>query len=296
MQFIFNLLVALFLSIHVQSQNINFYKKTIHVLCNYEMEGRGLDSKGINLTQQFIVTEYENFGLKKYNANSYNQEFDCIDSTGKKHSSKNLIGVIDNHADSTIVFCAHYDHLDVCSNLSRELLSKMKCKIHVGADDNASGISLLLGLAKHYQKSKSQKYNYMFVALSAHEIGLYGSYYLFESDYFKTLKIKAFLNFDMVGRLNNRSKELTVGVSETEKHLNGLLEISNDSTKILLYKNNTQLLQSDATVFYKHNIPTLSFSTGITEDYHKTTDTEEKINYKGIKLIQNFILEFINHI
>jgi hypothetical protein len=298
MKYAFYIIIVLFYNSKILSQNTNYLKKTIHVLCSAEMEGRGVDSKGINLAQNFIVKQYGDCGLLKYNSNSYFQSFECKDRLGKVFITKNIIGFINNHVDSTIVFCAHYDHIDVCSNLSRELTTKLKCNIHAGANDNASGVSLILSLAKSCIKFKKPTYNFLFVALSAHEIGLYGSNYLFESDYFKKLKVKALLNFDMVGGLNTVSKELTVGLSDTEsgKYFSKIIHLVNDTSKLIIFKHNAQLLQSDATIFNKNNIPTLSFTTGITEDYHKITDTEEKINYKGMIEIHKLMIAFITNI
>lgn len=90
------------------------------------------------------------------------------------HSGHNVIGYIDNHAENIIVIGAHYDHLGYGGH---ESLYRGERAIHNGADDNASGTSALIELARKLKGSSLNKYNYMFIAFSGEEKGLLGSNY-----------------------------------------------------------------------------------------------------------------------
>ncbi len=277
-------------------------KCVVEFLSSDSLKGRSIGEKGIDESADFIIKEYKSLGLKFFDSTkkSFLQTFTLPDSIEKYGGIKcnNIVGLIDNKADSSIVIAAHYDHLGNCSPLSKEVIQLKKCEIHNGADDNASGVSMVLALAKHLTKQKNKKYNYVFVMFSAHEIGLYGSGFFYESIFFRDLKIKALLNFDMVGRLNKSSKSLKTGGFENRKDLQKILTTTKacQSKGLNLLYNDEQLLMSDATIFYKNKVSAFTFTTGITEDYHRSTDESNKINYEGMKTICGFIIEILAYI
>ena len=281
-------------------QNRTFFKNIVEYLSSDELSGRQIGTKGILISEKYIVEEYKKIGVKPFDSfnNSYVQEFTISDSIPvyKGIRCENIIGIIDNKADSALVFCAHYDHIGNDPSLSKEVLGSQKKLIHNGADDNASGVAMVLALAKYLSgNNKRVEYNYIFVNCSAHEIGLFGSDFFYNSSFFKELKVKAFINIDMIGRLNAETKCLKIGGLENNGIIkNFFIEKNLVSNELNFLFNDEQLLMSDATIFFENKIPTYSFTTGINDDYHRSTDDADKIDYKGMKsillLLENFIV------
>lgn len=191
----------------------------------------------------------------------------------------NVFGFIDNKADSTILISAHYDHLGLGSNKSRELRKK---GIHPGADDNGSGVALAIELAQQLQpRNFGKKYNYVFAFFTAHEMGLFGSYNFTRSALFDLLHLKTALNFDMVGRLHPTTKIVRVSTCVQDTSLRSfLLPLQNSGLYIRADENGETV--NDFTVLCEHCVPAVSFTTGLHDDYHHMSDTPEKINYGGI--------------
>ena len=102
-------------------------------------------------------------------------------------NSKNVVGFLDNKADQTVVIGAHYDHLGYGTSGS---LYRGEPDIHNGADDNASGVALLLELARYLSTDKLLKNNYLFIAFSGEELGLYGSNYFVKNAPIDLKKVK----------------------------------------------------------------------------------------------------------
>ena len=226
--------------------------------------------------------------IKVLNA-SYNISF-SIDIQPNVRNSKNIIGFINNNAPYTIVLGAHYDHLGYgedgnSMNRTREKL------IHNGADDNASGTAALIELAFLLKKSKSKNYNFLFTAFSAEELGLNGSKYFVENPTIPLTSINYMINMDMVGRMNDSTKAITVGGYGTSPSWSPLFKaIENKNFTIKFDSSGTG--PSDHTSFYRKDIPVLFFFTGLHTDYHKPSDDADKINYIG----QLQIVKFINQL
>jgi len=269
-------------------KNIEKFKSIVYTLADDSMQGREAGSEGEKKAKKFLVEYYKTIGLKTING-SYIQEFTFPKDSSLIDTAYNLVGYINNNADSTIIIGAHYDHLGLGGPKSRSLTNK---KIHPGADDNASGVALMLVLAEQIKKSLNIKFNYVFIAFSAHEDGLYGSKAYVSKKENNLSKIKLMLNFDMVGRLNiaypilkvtRRAKDMYFdSVLNNITHKNFQLNVSEDS-----------LLESDATAFKNHNIPILTISTGIHDDYHKVSDITGKINFDGMYDILIYFNRFI---
>src|SRR5690606_31397797 len=128
----------------------------------------------------------------------------------KKRTGHNVIGYIDNGAPTTVVLGAHFDHLGYGEDGNSMHRSGEKM-IHNGADDNASGTAALIELARLLKSSKSKSNNYLFIAFSGEELGLYGSKYFTENSTIDLGSVNFMFNMDMVGRLNDSTKVLSVG-------------------------------------------------------------------------------------
>jgi Zn-dependent M28 family amino/carboxypeptidase len=207
-------------------------------------------------------------------------------------NGKNVIGYLDNNADKTIIIGAHYDHLGLNEH-HNSTLPNSDGQIHNGADDNASGTAVAMELARMFAKNKTkEKANYIFALFSGEEDGLMGSKHFAETVKQKYPNVVAMINMDMVGRMN-KDKDLTVGGIGTSpifpELINKLkpagLHIAIDSSGIG---------PSDHTSFYLKDIPVLFLFTGTHTDYHKPSDDEDKINYKGVNLIINYAFNIAN--
>lgn len=195
----------------------------------------------------------------------------------------NVIGYINNNAAETVVIGAHYDHLghgEIEGSLYRG-----EPAVHNGADDNASGVSLLIELAHKLKNSQLTNNNYLFIAFSGEEMGLFGSKAFVNSTAINNYKINYMLNYDMVGRLDTSRTIIINGVGSSS-NWTVLNNITADNLK--LKTTESGIGPSDQTSFYLKDIPVLHFFTGSHNDYHKPSDDANLINYEGIADILNY--------
>jgi hypothetical protein len=194
--------------------------------------------------------------------------------------ARNVVGFIPGSdpalRDEVIVIGAHYDHLGYGEVGS---LAPEPGDIHPGADDNASGTAAIMELARLLAQNRDRlKRSVLVIAFSAEEEGLLGAEYFLQNPTVPRENIVAMLNLDMVGRMsNNRVSVSGVG---TAAEWEGILKTANTESL------NLQLSQSasggsDHMPFMRREIPVLFFFTGMHPDYHRPSDTWEKINYEG---------------
>lgn len=212
-----------------------------------------------------------------------------VDISEKKRSGHNVVGYIDNGAANTIIIGAHFDHLGYGED-HNSLYTGAGLHVHNGADDNASGTSALIELARMLKTSKLKKSNYLFIAFSGEELGLYGSKYFSEHPTINLSEVNYMVNMDMVGRLNDSTKAVTVGGYGTSPTW-GELIATNKWLTVKIDSSGTG--PSDHTSFYRKDIPVLFFFTGTHTDYHKPSDDADKINYTGQWLIVKYIYGII---
>jgi aminopeptidase YwaD len=208
--------------------------------------------------------------------------------TDKKRTGNNVIGFINNGAPNTIVFGAHYDHLGYGED-GNSLLRTGEKLVHNGADDNASGTAALIELARLLKLSKDKNNNYVFIAFSGEELGLFGSKYFTEHPTVSLGSVNYMVNMDMVGRLNDTSKVLTVGGYGTSPAWGSLFTTLNRQKYFTVTFDSSGMGPSDHTSFYLKNIPVLFFFTGLHSDYHKPTDDYNKINFTGEAILIKYI-------
>lgn len=212
---------------------------------------------------------------------------------GKKfRTGHNVVGYIDNGAANTVVLGAHFDHLGYGEDGNSMLRTSEKL-IHNGADDNASGTAAMLELARLLKATKSKTSNYLFIAFSAEELGLNGSKYYTENPTIDLKSVNYMINMDMVGRLNDSTKALTVGGYGTSPVWGKLV---NPGTKsyFVIKTDSSGTGPSDHTSFYRKDIPVLFFFTGLHTDYHRPSDDADKVNYIGEMRIIQYIQSIIN--
>jgi Zn-dependent M28 family amino/carboxypeptidase len=283
----------------------NEIKEDVAYLANDKLEGRQTGTKGEKLAADYLVNRFQNIGLEPKGSDGYIQSYSFkpktdphkeVEFTTNADSTitgRNIIGYINNNAKTTIVIGAHYDHLGYGGEGS--LYREKDKAIHNGADDNASGVAVLLDIAtrlkiKNEQSEIKDKNNYLFLAFSGEEMGLLGSNYFSKNPTIKAKSINYMINMDMVGRMKADSTLAVYGVG-TSPMFKQTLKANNEKFKLV--QNESGVGPSDHTSFYLIDIPVLHFFTGQHEDYHKPGDDSEKLNYDGMNLISDYIFDII---
>jgi aminopeptidase YwaD len=203
-----------------------------------------------------------------------------VDVVRRAVPAYNVVGIIEGSDPKLkreyIVIGAHYDHLGRGGESS---LAPNSTQPHHGADDNASGTAGLVELARLFSaERKTLRRSLVFVAFSAEESGLIGSKAYINAPAVPLADTVAMFNMDMIGRL--REGKLTVGGVGTSPEFRKLVEAAGKSD-FSLQLNEDGFGPSDHSSFYAKQIPVLFFFTGTHEDYHKPSDTADKINYDG---------------
>lgn len=185
----------------------------------------------------------------------------------------NVCGFIDNRAEKTLVLGAHYDHLGWGLEHS---LHRGEASIHNGADDNASGVAVILEATRLLKELPfARTFNYLIIGFSAEEDGLLGSQYFVQNRTPEFKNLFAMLNFDMVGRMEKGNPLIVSGVGtalEWEEMLH-----QGTCRPLTLKTESAPGSASDHASFYRQGIPVLHFFTGAHGDYHRPSDDVEKI-------------------
>lgn len=276
-------------------------EKDITFLADDALEGRAIGTPGEEKAANYIAEEFEKIGLIPKGTDGYFQPFTVkkstnpheeavIGTTGEGVTGRNVAGYIDNGSEFTVVIGAHYDHLGYGTEGS---LFRGEPAIHNGADDNASGTSAVIQLAR-ILKAKKSKYNYLFLAFSGEESGLWGSNYFSKNATIDLTSINYMINMDMVGRMNEEKTLAVNGVGTSPSWMETLNAINSDSLKLVTSESGVG--PSDHTPFYLQDLPVLHFFTGQHEDYHKPSDDVDKINYQGMVLMIRFIERLVDEL
>jgi hypothetical protein len=263
----------------------NDLHERMNILASDSLAGRRTGEIGCEKAAKYISSEFKRIGLLPLGSSkSFFQYYEfserTFDSTKKeKTKAANVIGFLPaanrTLKNEIVIIGAHYDHLGMGG---RNALDTVQA-IHYGADDNASGTAGLLDLAEYYSKNrKSLKRILLFISFSGEEEGLFGSINYTKNPLLPLEKTQAMINMDMIGRLKDSilivegmgSSPYWMQLMDSLKHKNFAMRYKPDG-----------IGPSDHSSFYRKNIPVLFYFTGLHKDYHKATDTKEKINYKG---------------
>lgn len=218
-------------------------------------------------------------------------ELDMVAEIIKEEATgNNVLGYLDNKATTTIVIGAHYDHL---GHGGEESLYRGEPAVHNGADDNASGVAGVIELARYFKTHGPKNNNYLFMAFSGEEKGLLGSGHFTKNATIDLGQVNYMLNMDMIGRLKPDEPVLIVsGVGTSDAWKITMDYIKQPNMKIKTTESGVG--PSDHTSFYLKNIPVLHFFSGTHADYHKPSDDEALINYKGELDILNYMISLVN--
>ncbi len=212
-----------------------------------------------------------------------------------KATIENVVGWIPGRDTTrTLVIGAHYDHLGYGGESS---LAPDQHVPHVGADDNASGVAAMLAVAGHVTSRAMSgwrpAHNLVFCAFTGEETGLVGSSHFVEQPTRPLESVDAMLNMDMVGRLRD-NKLMVMGVG-TASEFPDLVARANAATeKFDLKTSSDGFGPSDHSSFYKKKVPVLMLFTGAHTDYHKPTDTWDKIDYPGLERVALFAAALVD--
>ncbi len=247
-------------------------------------------NKDLKKTQETINSKLkpESFHFTNLNINAN------INIEQVKARTGNVIGYIEGNdpilKEEVIVIGAHYDHLGWGEENS--LYEGKERKIHYGADDNASGTTGVLELAQKFSVNKDKlRRSLLLICFTGEEEGLIGSSYFTNSSIFGKLKIVTMINMDMIGRMENN--KLVINGTGTSSDWESKLDNLNKNYSFTMSYIPDGFGPSDQSSFYAKNIPVLFFFTGLHTDYHKPSDTYDKINTDGQEKIVKYIFDLV---
>jgi len=271
--------------------------EVINFLASDDLRGRGLGTPELDKAADYIAEKFKEYGLQPGSDDgTYFQQWtqDVLDK--KNVNLKNVVGIIPgtnpNLAEAVII-SAHYDHLGLGWP---DVKKGNKGKIHNGADDNASGIAVMLELAKTLGKTLKPARTIIFVAFTAEEEGLVGSRY-FANNYKKypPSKILAVLNIDTVGRLFGR--KLMVLNSNTAREWKFIFMGTEYTTGVASELITQDLDASDQMAFIEKGVPGIQlFYAGIDSDYHMPEDDAERIDADGLVKVATVTREVLEYL
>ncbi|MFT3786718.1 MAG: M20/M25/M40 family metallo-hydrolase [Tepidisphaeraceae bacterium] len=215
-----------------------------------------------------------------------------LELTREKIAVKNVMAFLPGAgptADEVVVVGAHCDHIGLGGPGS---LARSSSLVHPGADDNASGTAALLALAKQFKHAGPQKRSILFVAFTLEEQGLIGSKYFVEHWPVPRERVVAMINLDMVGRVRNEM--LFHGGSGTHPWFASILAGADERSPLkLLSIGKGGRGPSDHASFSKAGVPVLFLFSGLHSDYHRPTDTPDKVNAAGIAEVVRLTLDLV---
>jgi Zn-dependent M28 family amino/carboxypeptidase len=304
-RFLFTFLLSLILGVcHSQSIDSIITKeslqKTVYVLSNDSLEGRFTGKSGQYKAAEYIANYFKSngilqiAGIKNYRDTFYSLYFN------RKLNTVNVVGIVPSkiQTDTCILISAHYDHIGKgYSDLGYGKVSR-KDKIFNGANDNATGVAAMLEVAKYYSVNQTNKYNLIFVAFGAEELGLLGSQYFAKNTDLSLFK--GVINLEMLGRPINSSMAMITSLKNNEivNYLNQSLKTQNNNSFRFfedIYPTQNLIDRSDhASFMYKvKNTFTVSGTSPYDKFYHTVNDEYETIDFdyltKATKQITNAI-------
>jgi Peptidase family M28/PA domain/PDZ domain len=217
----------------------------------------------------------------------------------EKRTGHNVVGYLPATTGGTalskpwVAVGAHFDHLGH-GEAGNTLASKDDLhKIHAGADDNASGSAAVLSIAATLS-SQPRRRNVLVGFWSGEELGLIGSNAFATHPPLPLDTLSAYLNFDMVGRMQDN--KLTVQATGTSAVWSKLLERANVAAGFDLMVQEDPYQPTDVATFNSASVPCLSFFTGTHADYHKPSDTADKINYEDLDRVADFAAAIVRRL
>jgi len=270
----------------------------VQTLASAEYAGRGAGSEGASRAAEYVAGEFERIGLEPGGDDgSYLQRFVVAEGPdGEPWETANVVGVLRgtraDWADQSVVVGAHYDHLGTGWP---DVHAGNQGRIHPGADDNASGVAVLLELARNLAENGAGSRNLVFVAFGAEEAGKRGSrHFAAGGEPFPLDGIRAVVNLDTVGRLQgNPVSVLGTGTAEEWQHIfRGCSFVTGVPSRNVP----GSYQASDQASFIEAGVPAVQIFTGAHADYHRPGDTPDKIDAAGLVKVATFVKEAVSYL
>lgn len=267
--------------------NVDSLKKHVAILASDPFEGRGFGFLNKHLSVEYLTSEFISAGLKPIN-NSYIHSF-IYKAAITKIEGNNIIGMIEGSdpvlKDEYIILGAHYDHIGYEMKDGKKVF-------YNGANDNASGVASIIEIGRYLAANRKQlKRSIIIAAFDAEESGLFGSAAFLSDKIVDPANIKIMFSLDMVG-----TYEKNDGLD-----LNGMNSIKDGekiAEKIGIEKNvkikrtaNSIEMRTDTWSFARYNIPSVHIFTGEKQPYHKPEDDSDLLDYNGMTILNEFVLE-----
>ncbi|HLT53618.1 MAG TPA: M28 family peptidase [Flavobacteriaceae bacterium] len=269
-------------------------EESLNYLSGDALLGRDTGSEGIELAAQYMEGKFQEWGVKPY----FETYRDTFDAKGK--NGFNIVGVVEGHDDmlknEVVILGAHYDHIGKGRMVENDSIAN-------GANDNASGTSIVLAMAEHFAKTKSNKRTLLFVLFSAEEMGLLGSAHIAERLKEKNINLYTMVNFEMLGvPFKDRDYEVFLTgfeMSNMAEKMNAyagsnLVGFSEVSKQYSLFK------RSDNYAFYKaFNLPCHTISSCDLSNfdyYHHVDDEVDKLDVSFMKSVTKKLIPVIESV
>ncbi len=267
-------------------------------LASEALAGRGLGSSGIDKAAEYIAAEFRSAGLQPLLGKDqfFQQWQQTLVGEKKAIDLKNVIAYLPGnnpkYAGQSIIVSAHYDHLGLGERAVRK---GNEGKIHFGADDNASGVSVLLELGRLLAKQGGLPRSVIFVAFTGEEADRLGSRYFVKNvPHFLAKNIFAAVNLDAVGRLNDNPL-IVFGADSASEWVHVFRGVG-FVTGIKIKPVSNDVSGSDHQSFHGINIPAVQFFSGVNEDFHRPSDTVDKIDSAGLVKVAVALKETVSYL
>ena len=281
---------------YAKSITPNELKELLYVYASDYFEGRETGTRGQKKAVDFIRQFYSSHAINAaQGTEDYFQPME-LNIKGKMVKTENVAAIIEGSEfpDEYIVISSHLDHVGIQNGM-----------IHNGADDDGSGTVAAMEIAEAFMLAKKAgqgpRRSVLVMAVSGEEKGLLGSKYYTDHPIYPLEKTVANLNIDMIGRIgdfkDNPNYVYLIGADRLSQELHDISEQVNkehiglelDYTFNEEDDPNRYYYRSDHYNFAKNNIPVIFYFNGIHEDYHKVTDTVEKIDFQKIETITRLV-------
>ncbi|HCV15403.1 MAG TPA: hypothetical protein DF637_03575 [Rikenellaceae bacterium] len=288
------LLTVCYAGLFSQSAALLRMKRDVAVLAADSLKGREAGTTGEAKAARYIEREFLKADVTLLYP-SPGQDFSIIAAEGDTLKSSNIIGVVEGWdpklRDQYVLIGAHYDHL---GTTVIKINGKDSLMIFAGADDNASGVAVMLEVARMVKESSMEfRRSVIFAAFGAEERGMTGSWYFANRAFAPVNDISLMINLDMVGRAAGRQNVSAYTVLPHAQLVTMLKDVADMPLMITPTIRTTDYFPSDHRVFATMGIPVVLFTTLLHRDYHTVRDTPEKLNYNVMEDLTHFTYNLV---
>jgi hypothetical protein len=262
-----------------------------------EREGRGIGTDGLAAAGDYVAEQFETIGLEPGGDDgTFFQSFEVTHTPdGSPATLRNVVGLLrGSNADwkqQSALLTAHYDHL---GRGWPDVHAGDEGKVHPGADDNASGVAVLLELARSLAAAGQPQRTIVFVAFTGEEAGMLGSRHYVAHPALPLDQVMGVINLDTVGRLGD--KKLSVLATGTASEWPHIFRGSSYVTGVESRMIPDALESSDQKSFIDGGVPAVQIFTDPHPDYHRPGDTVDEIDGAGLVKVATFVKEGIAYL